>query len=174
MIQTLIKFTHEGIALIGLPLPPTQNKQYKPIPFYRDAKKITARLISTQILENYKTEMRSWYLSNLREFQQAQEQLMKLTIRSKKLIKIDRYFGFFESTIVAKSHGGPKRLDITNRIKAFDDALCDMLAIDDKYIWKGTEEKCVVQPNSYEHVTVVLSAFIPRTMGTVVDEILQR
>lgn len=59
-------------------------------------------------------------------------------------IKLERRFYFHRSSVFSKA-GTVKRMDVSNRIKACDDALEILFGIDDSYVFFGSEEKCISQ-----------------------------
>lgn len=57
-------------------------------------------------------------------------------------IKLERQFHFHKASVFTKA-GTIKRMDVSNRIKACDDALGVLFGIDDCFVFFGSEEKCV-------------------------------
>ena len=59
-------------------------------------------------------------------------------------IRLERKFYFLKSNVFSKA-GAVKRMDVSNRIKACDDALDTLFGIDDSYVFFASEEKCISQ-----------------------------
>ena len=83
------------------------------------------------------------------------------------LYEIDRLFCFHYKSIYCKD-GRPKKMDVSNRIKAFDDELCKMIGLDDHLFWRGTEEKILIDDDTEEEcVLVKIKRIEPRTLTEV-------
>ncbi len=163
--------TSRGVLMLELPMPPQSNNQYIPVPHFHTGGRVTARKVKSRELQSYQFDMQNYRLGNLKQFKLCVEVLEDIITKQGKLLRIDRYFGFAHENVITKKHL-PKKLDVSNRIKAFDDALSDLIGIDDKYIWKGTEEKAVIRPQSKEQAAVMISAYLPRAFEVCIDEIV--
>ena len=80
-------------------------------------------------------------------------------IESGCVFEVQRYFCFNYGSLYTKKKT-VKRMDVTNRIKAFDDeVISGLIGLDDQYIWKGTEEKIEVVDDGPEFVHVSIRPF---------------
>lgn len=61
-----------------------------------------------------------------------------------------RAFFFFKKERLFTLKNKPKKLDVSNRIKAIHDSLCKLLEIDDSLFFKVTAEKVVCNGNLEE------------------------
>lgn len=129
--------------LDGLPLPPSSNNIY-----FSSGR----RRFSSEALLAFKDAMRSYGLMNHAYLRAIREELAKAPAP----IWFDRVFRFERSRLWTKS-GKPKKLDVSNRIKALDDCLADLLGIDDLWIFGGSEEKMAVESTAQEGASVVVS-----------------
>ena len=79
------------------------------------------------------------------------------------MIRIDRYFSIQYKRLICMD-GTSKQFDVSNLVKAFDDALAKhVLGIDDKHFWSGVAEKVTCHETEDEGVLVVLTTTRPRT-----------
>lgn len=58
------------------------------------------------------------------------------------MLSFERKFMLPRNKVYTKD-GRPKKFDITNRIKALDDCICDAIGIDDRHIFQSYSEKLV-------------------------------
>lgn len=162
--------TEHGVVLLDLPLPPQSNNQYRPIPHFKPGGKISARKVKTRDLQHFEFLFEQYRLENLREFNTCVQALEKYLENHEKMLRVDRFFGFHFHRLISKKKQ-PKRLDVSNRIKAFDDSLCHIIGIDDKYIWKGSEEKSPVDESQHEQAAVMISPYLPKPYDVLIDGI---
>ena len=64
-------------------------------------------------------------------------------------LRVDRYFFFFYESLYTKA-GKPRVMDISNKLKAFDDELAKIMSVDDSRIFYGTEAKVVISSEEHE------------------------
>jgi len=140
-----------GFTLCGLPMPLSSNQAYA-----RDWKGKGKGFYSTAKLKAYKQSVESWGIQFSGPLREAQGMLQKLTATNDFVFEIDRLFFFNAKRIICKD-GRPKRLDVTNRIKHFDDALSKLLGIDDKFYWFGSEKKIPVSDDANEFSIVSIN-----------------
>ena len=76
-----------------------------------------------------------------------------------KTLKLDAFFIFKKDRIFCKN-GKPKKLDVGNYLKAFEDCLHKELAIDDSYNFSVCLEKC---SGENEGIIVFISVITPLT-----------
>jgi len=82
------------------------------------------------------------------------------------VFRVERYFCFQRRSLYTLK-GKPRVMDVTNRIKAFDDQLAKLVNIDDSRFWMGIEEKVELPDGERECVVVKISRMI--TVKTVQD-----
>ena len=138
-----INFSSEQAILSAFPMPPSSNHLY--VSFVRNGKNIRK---PSKELNQYKKQMEKWKFINLLAMQKLHHwmeyEAWQHDLKAERLYRLDRYFCFPYSKIWTKE-GKPKKLDASNRIKAFDDCFCDMIGVDDKRIWSGVAEKVTLE-----------------------------
>ena len=104
----------------NIPLPPTINKAYSNIPGKgRSAsKELTA----------FKRAFKAWAVLNMTQLRRAATEAQRHKIR------LDIEITLPEERIFTRT-GAPKRFDVSNRIKFIEDAICEGVGTDDKYVW---------------------------------------
>ena len=149
-------------------MPPSSNEQYWVKAFMVNGKPM-GKIASSKELTQYVKDMEAWRLRNLVLVNRAR-QFVKEILLQQKMIRIDRYVAFEHSKFFTLK-GAPKKIDATNRIKAFDDCLADILQLDDSLFWSSYVEKIeTVESNPY--VTVVIKSHEPRGMRDLSKESL--
>jgi hypothetical protein len=138
-----------NVLLSRLPIPPALNNQYVNNP------KTGGRFPSRE-LKDFKKAVEVWRLENLKLVASAKAALIARVPTQQKPIRIDRYFAFRGGRLIALN-GLPKRMDVSNRVKGIDDAIADVLGIDDCWFFGGSEEKVMVDSEAEEGVTLVLT-----------------
>lgn len=133
----------KSVIFSNLPMPPQANNCYPG----------TFRRFSSPELKQYKRTMGEWRLEHLQMVNLAKRELRS---RLQKFIRVDRYFIFKPSRIFSLKHE-PKKLDASNRVKCLDDALAEILQIDDKYFSSGIAEKVIGLESDADRVLVVLT-----------------
>jgi len=145
-------------ALINIPMPPSSNNMYATV-------KSRGRMIRVKSagMRSWEVEFRAWALVHHKDLSIARSWVSG-RVFSGDAIRLDRYFWFWPSSIVCKD-GSPKKLDVTNRIKALDDALADVLHVDDKWFFSGyvTKRAISVPTSRCEFVDVELKDHGPVT-----------
>lgn len=121
----------DAILIHSFPMPPSHNALYRNVP--------GVGRVATQELKDYKRECEVYALKNARMFREVR-QLIFGKWKDFQSYKIDYYFVFKKERIYTKE-GKAKKLDVSNRVKAAQDALCYILGFDDKNIWNSTCEK---------------------------------
>jgi hypothetical protein len=131
-----------------MPMPPRLNDCY-------GTKKNGGRY-PTKALDNYYKAMGDWRKENLRLVNTARGGLVARLASHQKLLRVDRYFAFPRPELFTLA-GKPQTMDVTNRIKAFDDALAaEVLGLDDAWFWSGVSEK-VLAEDGVPSVMVVIA-----------------
>lgn len=156
----------DRIILGGLPIPISSNHMYTNALIRGRNRRI--KTAEARLCEN---EFKQWALVNSKALRQAQNHI-KSWIAAKRMVKVERFFGFkYESLWTLK--GQPKKMDVTNRLKMFDDLLSGALDCDDKWFWAGGEEKLVIgETDAPERAFVVLSPRVPMSYEEVRDSLL--
>ena len=167
-----ISISKDHITIGCLPMPPSVNQLFKP---YR-AKGGKGKRIPSEQYQAFKGAMDSWYVLNIKTVIQFKEWIKNTAwdhnLMEPELYRFDRYFMFHHSKLWTKE-GKPKKLDATNRIKAFDDCFCGIIGIDDSFIWKGSEEKITVPKDYAECVIVKISPVRERNWQTLIGSLNQ-
>lgn len=107
-----------------LPMPPTLNKSYA---------HLGKRRFSTQDLKDFKAGIDSWALENRTAVKSIREKVLASDERT--MFKLTLEFKFPHAKLYTlKNHF--KKLDVSNRIKAAEDAVTDVLGFDDKSVFE--------------------------------------
>lgn len=130
------------------PMPPSANKLYTEAHHFNP--KMRGR-VKSRALKEYEAQVKIWMYRNVPALELARMALAGL--KAGEALHIDRMFYFEPSAILTKT-GKPKRNDTSNRIKALDDALTQLLWIDDCFFWSGSENKV---PSNENHVEISFS-----------------
>jgi len=76
------------------------------------------------------------------------------------VIKVDRLYYFKPHKIVTKE-GKPRKIDISNRIKALDDTLSQLIGIDDSYFTTGSYGRLPIEREGLEESVDVRLTLVP-------------
>jgi len=125
----LLELTKERI-IIKLPMPPQSNNMYV-------GARLGRRFPSKQ-LTAFKSQIQLIKLGMKLDEDQKGFKTQFINIP----IKLHRKFYFHYSSVFTKKNT-VKRMDVSNRIKACDDALEVLFGIDDAYVFFASEEKCI-------------------------------
>jgi hypothetical protein len=98
-------------------------------------------------LKQYKKAMDDWRKEHLGLVCAARAALVAPLPEFQSLLRVDRYFALPAARIFTKD-GTAQKLDASNRVKAFDDALADILQLDDRWFFSGTAEKVLCKPGT--------------------------
>jgi len=118
----------------NLPMPPSSNNQYY---LARRGKKTYH--VPSKELERYKRELNDYYHLNRDAIQRSQQSL-KFWLSHKLLLQMNCRF-FFERKMLYTLKGAPKKMDVSNRLKAAHDGVAKLLEIDDSLFFKIEAEK---------------------------------
>lgn len=127
-----------SIVLNSIPMPPTANHRLIPA---------NGRLIKSNEARLYDKAVQVWMIrqkSALFEYRRKAKEL----IDHGYCLEVNFQFIWPKEKLITKD-GMPKRIDTSNRLKDAEDAVSDILEIDDKFFIKKTLEK-IPWPNSYE------------------------
>ena len=131
---------------------PSSNSQYKVI--RRGGKNY---FVASAELQKFKRQMEFYKRQNLKTIQDAKE-LVNSWLKNGYKLEIKTYF-YFEYSHIFTQKGYPKKLDVSNRIKALHDCFCDMLGIDDSLFFAVVAIKKTVEIGYSERVDVFLTPF---------------
>lgn len=133
------------IRLAGLPVPPSSNNQYLTI-----RRGGSIRHVASRELIQFKKAMKDY---NLRSWTQNGERRaqIKKWLEMGCVLEITTTHFFHYSSLFTK-RGTPKRMDVSNRIKAIHDELAEMLGFDDSLFFRVTALKAVCLDSCLESV----------------------
>ncbi len=147
-----------SVILSGFPMPPQSNNLYV-------TDRRSGRRYPSGDLKKFVRDMGDWRKVNLQIANAARAALVAIDPANQLPIRVDRYFAFHRGRIVTLD-GAPQRMDASNRIKAFDDCLAELvLGIDDKWVFSGYEEKVIAAPEEPESVMIVLTHMRLKTLA---------
>jgi hypothetical protein len=106
---------------LDFPLPPSENKLYKNVPRIGRAK--------TNVYRRYITEVEIWKYLHLVQLKVLRPKVLGFAL------SIEADYFFEAKRVLTKDGLKPKRLDTSNRNKAFQDAFCSCLEIDDCWVF---------------------------------------
>lgn len=139
------------IQLKKFPLPPPSNQLYSNISRYRRCK-------SKRYLD-YEKECKAWTIKNQEQLSKARDLLCLLP---KKNAALFSHKHFYQRRILSKD-GSVIKNDTSNRLKALEDVLSNILMIDDKYFWSGSYDKSPVTNKDQEGVDIEISIIDVKT-----------
>lgn len=113
---------------INMPMSPSLNHAYKTV---------GNRRIKSQELCSYQAEMMRWGLTRIKELRKIRA-LIELSENKK--LRLELIFFFPQEKLYTKS-GNVKKLDVSNRIKAIEDAFFKLIDIDDRFVFQVVAEK---------------------------------
>jgi Holliday junction resolvase RusA-like endonuclease len=128
-------------TLYSLPIPPSVNRAYRNVP--------GVGRVASKELRAYKDEMQIWGFKNQVELQRIRPKI------EGRIISLDFSYYLLEKSIFTKAHV-PKRYDVSNRIKIIEDSLCELLLVDDKFVFYVSAEK-ILSKMKYEYANVLVS-----------------
>jgi Holliday junction resolvase RusA-like endonuclease len=111
------------IVFESIPIPPSSNHQY--VSFVRHGRVIH---VKSPELVKWRKEFDAWVILNINGVRAARS-----FVNGKLLnVHVDIYWPYEK---LFTKQGKPKKLDVSNRLKALHDALADALEIDDCVFW---------------------------------------
>lgn len=137
----------ESIIIRDLPLPPSSNNQYLLV-----RRKGKSYHVSSPELKKFKVEMEEYPLKRPNDFIQNLS-LIKAWKEKKLRLEFHSTFYFSYGRIFTKDHR-PKKMDVSNRIKALHDCVASMLGMDDSIIFKMVAEKTLAKMDEKERVEI--------------------
>jgi Holliday junction resolvase RusA-like endonuclease len=140
----------EAIVFAKLPIPPSSNHQY----FLAKRGNKTYHIPSDD-LKKFKKSM-SIYPAINGPFFNMNKTGVRRWIEDGLLLEVRVMFFFRYNRIFCKD-GKPKKMDVSNRLKALHDQLSHILEIDDSWFFKIYAEKCVAVESLNEESYVEIS-----------------
>lgn len=138
-----------GALFANLPIPPSSNNQYALVRrACRQTGKTKTYHIPSVELTQFKKQMKEYPFRDGTNFLLNKHRVREWVGKGH-LLEARAYFFFKKEKLLTLKHT-PKKLDVSNRIKAIHDSLCDLLGIDDCLFFKVTAEKVVCNPNLEE------------------------
>lgn len=140
----MVELTGSAAIFGDFPWPPSVNQSYAG----------KTRRYSAECLKNYKSAVHTWWMVNREMVHKVQAHFLSKVHDEGFVLAVHRFFYYRTSDLYTKD-GRIKKNDVTNRIKCLDDSLTDILALDDRLIWEGSEKKCITKQKPY--VKIILS-----------------
>lgn len=142
----------ETIAVFAnLPVPPSHNQCYRNVP--RIGRVASAKLIA------FRKEMQKWLYQHHSEVKLAVDKCGD-ALDAGFLFQVNCYFLFNRKSLYTLE-GQPKKMDVSNRIKALHDSIADIIQIDDRLFWSVYCEKVELKLNEPESSTCVIKSYKP-------------
>lgn len=132
------------ITLSDFPVAPTTNNLYLTI---------GKRRVPSKQLKIYKQLVHNWRLDHLKEVKEA-----ALYLKGKGTLALDLIWRAPEVRFFTKT-AGIRRLDASNRIKACEDALSEVLGINDSVFFRCSIEKRVIFDLKKECIDVLITPY---------------
>lgn len=149
IICSIITMSDKHILIKDFPLSPSINKCYRNLP--------RGGRCSTKDLLDYKESCRIWAIKNKNIIESA-KYLLNGEWKDR-ILRLDAYFIFKRERLYCKN-GKPKKNDVGNYLKAFEDCLYKELGIDDSFNFGIYLEKSEGQT---EGIIVFISVISPLT-----------
>lgn len=134
------------VKISGIPMPPQSNHMY--------ATSRRGHRFASKDLCGFKEAINAIMFLKREDLEDVRRKLQNLLTYNSSL-KIERFYYFLYERIYTKD-GRPKKMDVSNRIKALDDGISTMIGVDDSWFFQGSEYK-IASPKRHEYVDVVLS-----------------
>lgn len=136
----------ESFMVHGLPMPLSSNNMYSTNEY--------GRRFRVRAGEDFAREMQVFYYRFANQLKIVQTCLQGYIAKGF-AVEVNRYFFFQPGQLLTKKFTA-KKMDVSNRIKAFDDELSKIIGIDDKYFFHGTEGKVMCNPNTDPFTSVII------------------
>ncbi|MFI5405196.1 MAG: RusA family crossover junction endodeoxyribonuclease [Nitrososphaerales archaeon] len=136
------------MELKNIPIPPSVNHMYRTLPNYRRCK--------TKYLLDFEKDFELWVLLNKEAINTARKE-----IKDSKYLKLDLRFYLKRPTLFCLNNT-VKKMDISNRIKAVEDAVSNLLGIDDSLFFQVSASKEVADKVG---VTATITPLERETIG---------
>lgn len=113
-------------------MPPSINSSYA---------HVGKRRFASSSLKSFKTSCMTWAIINRPHLVKVRDELELRRGYSK--VCLEFVFRFPEKRLYTKQGEVPKKLDVSNRIKAAEDFITEFLGFDDRHVFKVTAEKII-------------------------------
>lgn len=143
----------KSIKLAGLPMPPSVNNMYKILWAQK-------RHAATNELKAFKKNCKKYAAHHADKIPEIATYAQMQIQDGFWIVKFSRIF-YFDKTQILTKKGLPKKIDVANYTKALDDAVCDMLGFDDKYIFVSASRK-VINEERPGTVDIFIEFFKPK------------
>jgi Holliday junction resolvase RusA-like endonuclease len=147
--------SNNAILFTGIPIPPSQNGQYVTI-----MHKGKQRRIKSKESQDWAREFEKWAIINVRTIIEAKN---TIALWNSRFIEVSVFAGFKYERMVCKD-GSPKKLDISNRLKALHDLIAEKIKMDDCTFVRTPAEKCIAVN---EEVIILIRPMTMRTLSDV-------
>lgn len=147
--------------LTKLPMPPSSNGQYFPMNMAGKSGGQVVRMVPSGDLKKFQKAMEDWKNRNLVAAHKCRAMIRDWQLQGKQVrVDVLAFFNYFD---LFTQQGTPKRMDVSNRMKAMHDCLAEMMEVDDSWYWsvaahkyeiKGTEPWCAVVFSPVEHMSL--------------------
>lgn len=141
--------------LSKLPVPPPSNHQYIPIVFKGQQR---ARLVPSTELKEFQARAQEWFKEHFLVIGKARQVCADWQLKGYQ-IGLEAHF-FFPHSRVWTQDGRLKRFDVSNRLKALEDQISEMISVDDSaFFFSGCAKWETQKPEPWAHV--ILFPFKP-------------
>jgi Holliday junction resolvase RusA-like endonuclease len=149
MSQNSEKVDLSPIWVTGIPIPPSSNAQYKPYKNHHTGK---LSFKASLELQTYKRELDLCFYKNPGQFLGNIKKLQSWLDHGI-YFEVKATFFFNVKTLLTQK-GTPKKMDVSNKLKALHDGLAKLLQVDDSLFFKISAEKRLTHSNEVESVVV--------------------
>jgi Holliday junction resolvase RusA-like endonuclease len=154
------------IIFDDVPMPPSLNNAYPTV-----KTRTGFRRVKGPGLIQYRRDMMDYYLVNKRQFITTKQFVQEWLSKEWHFIQMDIAFAFAQDQLLTKQLK-PKRMDLSNRIKAVEDMICELLGIDDSLVWGGFYEKALADSGK-SHCLIILQQRPARALTQIKNSLPQ-
>lgn len=149
-------------------MPPSVNDQYMPFGFRLPNGKITARINPTKHLNKFQDDCDEWVAQNHLVVGKARVTAQAM-LATGGVLEVCT-FAVFPSGLIWTQDGRPRKMDVSNRMKALEDEVAKMLLIDDCYFFKVSAEKVERMRINTPFCAVLIRPWKPRSVAEVKEQ----
>lgn len=118
--------------------------------------------VASRAYVEFKRKIKAWQIANGRTVEAARKEIRDFFKSSFPEFTRDCGFSFkrryyFPTKMLYTKNGSPKKIDLTNRIKALDDCICFILEIDDSLIFESSEKKIESTNSDEAYVSIEIT-----------------
>jgi Holliday junction resolvase RusA-like endonuclease len=128
--------SHLTVVFSRLPLPPTSNKMYSLV-----RRGFKTFHVASRELKAFQKAMAFYAQLHQADLKYKKGQIHEW-IKDGRLLRIESIFYFRKDRLFTKKDA-IKKLDVSNRLKALHDCLCDQIDIDDSLFFEIEAAKCI-------------------------------